>query len=143
MALRPDIVHVVGYCEADHAATAREVIESCLIARRAIENALAGQPNMTVDPLVQARSRGLVQEASVTLKSIRSLARSGVSDALVDPPTLTRAVTLGILDAPHLRNNPFALGRIQTRLIGGACQAVNEHGQPISEAERLAKIGIG
>ena len=143
MALRPDIVHVVGYCEADHAATAREVIESCLIARRAIENALAGQPNMTVDPLVQARSRVLVQEASVTLKSIRSLARSGVSDALVDPPTLTRAVTLGILDAPHLRNNPFALGRIQTRLIGGACQAVNEHGQPISEAERLAQISIG
>ena len=143
MALRPDIVHVVGYCEADHAATAREVIESCLIARRAIENALAGQPNMTVDPLVQARSRVLVQEASVTLKSIRSLARSGVSDALVDPPTLTRAVTLGILDAPHLRNNPFALGRIQTRLIGGACQAVNEHGQPISEAERLAQINIG
>ena len=143
MALHPDIVHVVGYCEADHAATAREVIESCLIARRAIENALAGQPNMTVDPLVQARSRVLVQEASVTLKSIRSLARSGVSDALVDPPTLTRAVTLGILDAPHLRNNPFALGRIQTRLIGGACQAVNEHGQPISEAERLAQINIG
>ncbi len=143
MALRPDIVHVVGYCEADHAATAREVIESCLIARRAIENALAGQPNMTVDPLVQARSHILVQEASVTLKSIRSLASSGVSDALVDPPTLTRAVTCGILDAPHLRNNPFALGRIQTRLIGGACQAVNEHGKAISEAERLAQIGIG
>jgi len=143
MALRPDIVHVVGYCEADHAATAREVIESCLIARRAIENALAGQPNMTVDPLVQARSHVLVQEASFTLKSIRSLASSGVSDALVDPPTLTRAVTCGILDAPHLRNNPFALGRIQTRLIGGACQAVNEHGQAISEAERLAQIGIG
>ncbi|NMC54466.1 MAG: cobalamin B12-binding domain-containing protein, partial [Chloroflexi bacterium] len=37
MALQPDIVHVVGFTEADHAATADDVIESCQLARRAIE----------------------------------------------------------------------------------------------------------
>jgi methylmalonyl-CoA mutase cobalamin-binding subunit len=142
MALHPDIVHVVGYCEADHAATAREVIESCQIARRAIENALAGQPDMTTDAIIQERSRLLQDEASITLDAIRNLAGAGVSDPLADPHTLTRAVTCGILDAPHLRNNPFAQGRIRTRSIGGACQAVGNDGQPISEAERLAQVGI-
>jgi len=76
------------------------------------------------------------------LDAIRNLARVGASDPLADPPTLTRAVTCGILDAPHLRNNPFAQGRIRTRLISRACLAVGDDGQPISEAERLTQIEI-
>ena len=50
MALHPHIVHVVGHTEAHHAATAEDVIEACKLARRAIENALSGQPDMTADP---------------------------------------------------------------------------------------------
>jgi methylmalonyl-CoA mutase cobalamin-binding subunit len=142
MALLPDIVHVVGYCEADHAATAQEVIESCLIARRAIENALGGQPDMTVDPAVQERSLILQDEARITLEAIRSLGGASTSDPLADPQTLAGAVQAGILDAPHLRNNPYAQGRIRTRVINGACLAVGIDGQPLSEAERLAHIGI-
>ena len=38
------------------------------------------------------------------------MAAPGVPDPLTDPATLARAVTLGILDAPQLRNNPFAHG---------------------------------
>ena len=56
MALKPHIVHVVGHTEAHHAATAEDVIAACRVARRAIENALAGAPDMTVDPRVQART---------------------------------------------------------------------------------------
>ena len=44
MALRPHIVHVVGHTEAHHAATAKDVIAACKVARRAIDNALAGTP---------------------------------------------------------------------------------------------------
>ena len=40
MALKPHIVHVVGHTEADHAATAEDVIEACTMARRVIENAV-------------------------------------------------------------------------------------------------------
>ncbi len=54
MALKPHIVHVVGYTEADHAATAADVIESCGLARRAIENAIHGAPDLTADPRVQS-----------------------------------------------------------------------------------------
>ena len=136
MGLHPHIVHVVGHTEAHHAATAQDVIEACGLARRAIENAL-GAPNPGADPRVQARREHLVREAQVTLDAIRSAAAKGVQDPLTDPATLARAVTTGILDAPHLRNNPYARGMVRTRIIQGACEAVAENGRPLSEAERL------
>ena len=140
MALKPHIVHVVGYTEADHAATAEDVIESCALARRAIENALHGQPDMAGGRQVTARRRQLVAEARQTLEAIRRLASPQVQDPWIDPPTLARAVQTGILDAPQLRANRFARGRIQTRIIAGACQAVTADGRPLSESERLSQI---
>jgi len=142
MALRPHIVHVVGHTEAHHAATADDVIEACKLARRAIENALRGQPDMTADPVVQQRKEELMREAQVTLEAIRALGGPDVADPLTDPATLARAVTAGVLDAPHLRNNPFAQGRIVTRIDPrGACVAVDPvTGRALSEEKRIAKL---
>jgi hypothetical protein len=142
MALRPHIVHVVGHTEAHHAATAADVIEACKLARRAIENALRGQPDMAADPAVQERKEELIREARVTLEAIRCLAEPGVADPLVDPATLARAVTTGLLDAPHLRNNPFACGQIVTRIDArGACVVVDPAtGRALSEQERIGGL---
>jgi len=142
MALSPHIVHVVSHTEAHHAATAGEVVEACKLARRAIENALRGQPDMSCDPAVQQRREELVREARGTLDAIRGLAGPGVDDPLTDAATLTRAVTAGILDAPHLLNNPFARGQIVSRVDGrGACVAVSpETGLLLSEQERIATL---
>ncbi len=142
MALKPHIVHVVGHTEAHHAATAADVIEACKLARRAIENALRGQPDMTADPAVQERKDELMREARVTLEAIRSLAEADVPDSLTDPSTLARAVTTGVLDAPHLRNNPFARGQVVTRIDGrGACVAVDAAtGKVLSEEERIGRL---
>ena len=142
MALRPHIVHIVGHTEADHAATAEDVIEASQMARRAIDNALRGQPDMTADPGIQARCTRLVAEAQVTLQAIRSLAGPGAADPLTDAPTLARAVTSGILDAPQLKNNRFGKGQIRTRIIDGACMAVDNVGHPLTEEQRLAALGI-
>jgi hypothetical protein len=138
MALRPHIVHIVGHTEADHAATAADVIEACGMARRAIENALRGAPDLTADPAVQARKERLVAEARVTLQAIRSLAGPEVNDPLANPGVLARSVAEGILDAPHLRGSPFARGEVATRIIAGACEAVDPTGRPLAEGERLA-----
>lgn len=140
MAIRPHIIHVVGYSEAHHAATAEDVIESCRSAHRAIENALRGAPDMTADPIVQKRREELVTEAQVTLDAIHDLGKSKTGDPFIDPATLTRAVTLGIMDAPHLRNNPFAQGRIMTCIRNGACVSVDPKARLISESERLSGI---
>ncbi len=141
MALRPHIVHVVGHTEAHHAATADDVIEACKLARRVIENAVTGAPDMTLDPRIQACKQELLVEAQVTLNAIRGLAGRGVTDPLVDPATLARAVASGILDAPHLRNNRYARGQIATRMDAwGACVAVDAAGHPLCEAQRLAGL---
>ena len=125
MALKPHIVHIVGHTEAHHAATADDIIAASAMARRAIDNALRGQPDMTADPAVQARKDELMREAEVMLAQIEALAEPGVADPLTDPATLARAVTSGMLDAPHLKNNPFARGAVVTRIDKrGACVAL-------------------
>jgi methylmalonyl-CoA mutase cobalamin-binding subunit len=139
MALQPDIYHIVGHTEAHHAATAEDVIEASKIVRRAINNAL-GAPNMTHSPEVQDRKRHLMDEAHLTLMAIQDLAEPNVDDPLADPATLTQAVTAGVLDAPQLMNNNFGRGRIRTRVVEGACEAVDESGRVLSEGERLSKL---
>ncbi len=144
MAIHPHIVHVVGHSEARHAAAADDVVEACKAAQRVIENALHGQPDMTIDPAIKRRKEELVTEARVLLDGIRSLADSGVVDPLVDPPTLARAVKTGLLDAPHLRENPAACGRIVTRIDGrGACVAVDPvSGKALSEKDRISRLSL-
>ncbi len=139
MALKPHIVHVVSHTEADHAATAEDVISACSMARHVIEHALNGMPAMILDPAVQTRAEALVEEAQVTLQAIRALSKEP-ANALCDPAVLASAVKSGIMDAPHLKNNPFARGKIKTRIVEGACLAVDERGNPISEAVRLTAL---
>jgi methylmalonyl-CoA mutase cobalamin-binding subunit len=140
MALNPHIVHVVGHTEAHHAATAEDVIDASRMARRAIENALAGQPDMLKDPKIIRRKEELIGEVRLTLRAIRNLHSDNVGDPLTSPENLADSVKKGILDAPHLKNNPFARGEIITRNINGACEAVNQQGKKISEADRLEQF---
>ncbi len=142
MALKPHIVHIVSHTEAHHAATADDVIEACGLARRAIINSLRGAPDMSADPAVQSRVEQLISEAQITLDSIRALAQDDEADPLTEPGILAHSVSLGLLDAPHLRNNAFAPGRVETRIDErGACVAVNkETGEPLSEVERIAGL---
>lgn len=140
MALQPDIVHVVSYSEADHAATAADVIQSCRIATRVIGNALDGMPDMLRDDGILARVDHLVSEARLTLEAIQSLSPSDFhGDPLTDPGILAQAVCSGILDAPQLQNNPFAPGKIRTAIINGGCETIEGNNRPVPERERLAK----
>lgn len=137
MALRPHIIHIVGHTEAHHAATAADIIEASKLARRAIDNALIGQPDMSADPLIEERRQQLVSESKITIQAIQDLASNEVVDPLINPQVLARSVELGIMDAPHLRNNKFASGKIKTRIINGACVTIDEYGNPISEHNRI------
>jgi methylmalonyl-CoA mutase cobalamin-binding subunit len=141
MALNPHIVHVVGYTEADHAATPADIIESCKLARRSIRNAM-GSADMTRDEAIQSRVEELTREADVTLEAIRNLSNGGAGDPFTDPATLAKAVQTGILDAPHLKNNPYGCGKINSLIDHrGACVAINPmSGNPINEDDRIASL---
>lgn len=142
MALKPHIVHIVGHTEADHAATAADVIEAAKMARRVIENVLRGAPDMTQDLLVQTRKVELIHEARWLLDAIQALAKPGVADPLADASTLAQAVAVGLLDAPQLRNNVFALGKVVTRIDErGACVALAPTTQqPLAEQTRIQQF---
>jgi hypothetical protein len=143
MMLRPHIVHVVGFCEADHVAAAEEVIESCKIARRVIHDCLLGTPNPLDDKEVLKRKNELVREAKLLVAGICSLGDETSKDPLIEPRKYVQAVRRGLLDAPHLRNSPIAMGQLRTKLFGGACVAVNsETGDPIDEITRLRQLGL-
>jgi hypothetical protein len=140
MAIHPHIIHVVGHTEAHHAAGAAEVIDACGMARKSIANALQGTPDMAADPIIRAQAAHLADEARITLQAIQQLGDDRSQDPLLAPSVLAQAVKVGVLDAPQLRRNPFALGEIKTRVVNGTCVAIHPDGTPLSEADRLQKF---
>jgi hypothetical protein len=140
MQLKPHIVHIVGHTEARHATTAAELIEACGIAQGAIEQCLLGLPDMTADSRVQRRKTQLLEGAAVLLAAIARLGTAG-RDPYTDANVLATAAEVGLMDAPHLRGNSAGKGTIVTRMIGGACFAVEpKTGEPIAETERVERI---
>ncbi|MDB4894724.1 MAG: methionine synthase cobalamin-binding domain [Firmicutes bacterium] len=141
MAVKPDIIHIVGHSEYHHAATAQDIIDGCHVVRGAIALALQGLPNMAEDVRVQARKEELVREAKLLLATIQSLAPAGVTDPLTHATTLARAVHVGLMDAPHLMGNKEGLGQVAVRFDDGACRAFDRQtGLVLTEAERQAGL---
>ncbi|MDW7759434.1 MAG: cobalamin-dependent protein [Acidobacteriota bacterium] len=141
MSLAPHIFHVVGFSEGDHAVTADELIESCKIARGALELCLLGLPDPACDPRVQERKAELIAEAGILLEDLKDLGRSGAGDPWTDPEVIAGAVEKGILDTPHFKGHRYARGRVVTRIVDGACRAVDpQTGESMAERERLAAL---
>lgn len=138
MQLDPQIVHIVGYCEADHAARPADIIESIKIAKRVIENYKRGCPDMKRDRRVIDRKKQLVKDAGAILNKIRELNSSLIhEDPLINPGILAKAVGIGILDAPHLCGVKAARGAIMTMFRDGKNITVDRDLRPITEMERL------
>lgn len=139
--IKPHIIHVVGFCEGDHAATAPDVIESCDIVHGVMRNLLNGQPEMLNNAEVQARKTVLVSEANQLLEAIRCLGEEEERDPLASPRVLAEAIRIGLLDAPHLRGHSDAAGILDTRAVNGAIVAWDKAAKrPLTEKERIAKI---
>lgn len=140
MAIKPHIYHVVGFCEAHHAAEAEDVIESCKIVRGIIKNEFLGSIDIKKDENVQRRKNELIEDAKIIIESIKSLSPDK-EDPLIDPDTLVEAVKLGILDAPQLKNSNVARGELKTRMVSGALYAYDEdNARIIPEKERVETI---
>ena len=96
---------------------------------------------MTNDERMRERKEKLVEEAKHLLEAIQKIAPDTVVDPWTDPEILAQAVTLGLLDAPHLCGNPHAAGKVFTQMRDGACVAVElETGKILKEEERISRI---
>ncbi len=141
MQLEPHIVHVVAYCEADHAAKPPDIIESSKIVKKVISNCLPGCPDMKNDSKVQKRKQQLIEEAGQIVEKIKGLDTEGkYAHPLTSPEIIARAIKAGILDAPHLKGTAAGCGRVRTLFFDGANMAVDDKGRVLTEEERLAAI---
>ncbi|HLU52598.1 MAG TPA: cobalamin B12-binding domain-containing protein [Acidimicrobiia bacterium] len=137
MALSPDILHVVGHTEADHAIEPDELITSCTLVRQVVDDALLGLPDPLADPEVVARRDWLVEEAEYLLDTIADRYPGAMEG---DSKELGAVVRSGLLDAPYLVGNPVARGEAVT-VVDGGCDAVHpETGEKIDEATRIAML---
>jgi hypothetical protein len=138
LSMRPHIIHVVGFSEGDHAATADDVIESCKIVRGVLRNCLFGMPDGALDPRVIARKEQLEEEVLQIVEGITAIGAGVEGDPLITPEVIASAIRAGVLDAPHLKGNPHAAGSLETRVVDGAVYAVEPGTKRImTEGERL------
>ncbi len=137
--LKPEIIHVVGYCEADHIACSMEVIESARIVQGVLNDLLFDVPQIDQDPFILEHKERIKREALQLLDAISAL-DSSCEEPWTSPVILTKAVKKGILDAPHLAGNAVARGRVATRLREGALRVVDQEGKVMSEEERLERL---
>ncbi|MDI6782593.1 MAG: cobalamin B12-binding domain-containing protein [bacterium] len=143
LSLKPHILHVVGYSEGDHAIQPEELIESCEIVHGAINHSLKDYPTLMLDKKVQYRKQELIREVTVLLDAISELAPVSVKHPLSDVKVLTKAVSIGLLDAPNLHGNPVAKGTILTKIIDGKCVAIDpQMGKFLSEAARIKRLNL-
>lgn len=140
MVVKPHIIHVVGYCEADHAATADEVIESCKIVKGVIRHVLDDEYSIDKDASIQARKEELLKEAQVLLDFIKE-EYAEYEDPLANTDVLCDCVRKGYIDAVHILKNDKYRGDLKTCIKDGMCLAVNpETGDVMGEAERLLRL---
>ena len=125
MMLEPHMIHLVSYCEATHAATVEDIVESAQIVRSATrlfqKHAPDLQPFKDHDAVLE-RKAFLVREATVLLEAIarlhpryESCLLSQSAAFLADPDTLARAVQKQYMAAPGLVHPDYPYPRLVTR----------------------------
>jgi len=142
LTLRPDIVHVVSFSEANHAARPEDIIESCKIVDQVINRVYSSNIDYINDNIVK-RKEELVKQAKWIIDLVPYLTKSEIerNNPFTNHKVLNRLVKYGFFDAPHLRNNPFAPGKIKTKMIDGGCYSWDPvHQKKLDEISRIRGI---
>lgn len=141
LALKPHILHVVGFSEGDHAIYADELIQSCNIVHGVLHNTLYGMPDLTRNSAVISRKDELKSEALTLLSELEKRGSHVSDDPWSDPQVISDAIRTGLLDTPHFQGNPHLCGKIITRLIDGAWYAIDpDTGEKLSELARINSL---
>ncbi|WP_409068658.1 methionine synthase [Clostridium sp. FAM 1755] len=140
MAVKPHIIHVVSYCEADHVASASEVIESCKIVKGVIKHTLSDDFSLEKDQKIINRKKELVKEAKVLLDFIQNRFKD-YKDPLANSKVIEQSIKNGYIDAVHIVKNKKFRGDLTTKIVDGKCVAYDKKtGKIINEMSRIEKL---
>lgn len=140
MVVKPHIMHVVAFSEADHAASADDVIESCKIVRGVIRHTFNESYSIEINPDIVRRKEELISEAKNLISFIETEFNS-YEDPLSNPNVLAECVKRGFIDATHIVKNKKFTGNLATKFVDGKCLAFDRETESlISEAERISLL---
>lgn len=140
MLIKPHIVHVVAYCEADHAATPKDVIESCKIVKGVIRHTVSDNLSCEHNKNIIERKKELVKEAKILMNFIKS-EFSHVDDPLASPQVIAESIKRGYIDAVHIVKSSKFTGNLSTKFVDGKCLAYDkETGEILDEKTRLENL---
>ena len=155
MLLNPSIIHLVSYCEADHAATPDDVIESSKILRTAVRMFKENETDIRAaanHPFVQKRKQELKEEAWYLLDIIGKLATDGefytrenAAHFLSDTKALQLAMKYRIMAAPGISAANYTCHEMMTH--AGKFGEINCYRNwndviPMTEKERLDMLKL-
>ncbi|HNZ47596.1 MAG TPA: hypothetical protein PKN92_02000 [Candidatus Hydrogenedentes bacterium] len=150
MILEPHMIHLVSYCEARHAATVQDIVESAQIVRHAARLFKKHAPDLMKyrnQNEVVERKHYLLKEAEYLLHAIARLhpryepgSLQSIASMLADPFILEAAVKHRFMAAPGLVHPDYPYPRLVTRPSRhGFFDVYEEEGvQILKEAERLS-----
>jgi hypothetical protein len=150
MCMEPHIIHIVSYCEANHAATAKDIIDSSKLVRKAVHIFNKHKNDIRRElqtPVINERKDYLLNECNYLLKKIAELhpAYNRYSDSkplsffLGDENVLALAIEKKIVSAPGIINKKYKGNFITRPMKYGMINLVDNYENPriMSEKERL------
>jgi hypothetical protein len=135
----PDIIHVVGFSEANSLADPEIIAESVRITRHALDayrtaRSRGNVPDMSRDPEVEHRTRALISDARLMVSAMENAIRDPYG-----PAGMYEALASGFFALPYLsfcRDEFAAAAGQETRARNGGIVVVDAEGRPVSAAER-------
>lgn len=140
MNIKPHIVHVVGFNEAEHVANPENVIESCKIVRGVIRNLVNDNIDLSKNEEIISRKKNLISEVRYLEEFICNFYKD-YEDPISNAYVIADCIKRGIIDAPHIVKNEKFKGILKTRVIDGRCVAFSEKKmKELSEKERIEEL---
>lgn len=140
MNIKPHIIHVVGFNEAEHAATPENIIESCKIVRGVIRNLVNDSLDLSQNTAIIERKEQLKREVKYLTEFICDFYKD-YEDPLANASVLADCIKRGIIDSPHIVKNDKFKGILSTRVIDGKCVAYSEEKmEELNEKERIEAL---
>ena len=125
MIINPEILHLVSYCEADHAATAEDIIESSKILRRAVKLFNKHRPDIIKNinmEVIENRKNFLKKEVNCILSTLVALRNGGNKVSVKNyfrylslTDVLSKAMEYRIMTAPGIATERYANPSLLTK----------------------------
>ena len=153
MMMNPSVLHIVSYCEADHAATVDDIVDSSKLVRRAVRVFRQHRHDIIryiSDDIIRERREYLINECVYLLTEIAKLNKKfqGVEKLeqltgyLADPDILSTAVEKKIMSAPGIINLKFKGDFMTAPTRYGMINLVDDYiaKNVVPERSRLCKL---